>query len=71
MIRLSRACLAFAVAAWFALGLAACGDDAGPDPTPAGSSASTPAVSGNITVFAAASLTDAFTELAAEFKVSM
>jgi molybdate transport system substrate-binding protein len=44
----------------------ACGDDAGPDPTPA--AAGTPVLSGKITVFAAASLTDAFTEIAAAFE---
>jgi molybdate transport system substrate-binding protein len=43
----------------------ACGDDAGPDPTPAAQA--TPALSGKITVFAAASLTDSFNEIKAEF----
>jgi molybdate transport system substrate-binding protein len=63
--------LALAVTAVFALALVACGDDAGPDPTPAigaAAATATPGIAGNITVFAAASLTDAFTELAAEFK---
>ncbi|HLF79815.1 MAG TPA: molybdate ABC transporter substrate-binding protein, partial [Dehalococcoidia bacterium] len=44
----------------------ACGDDAGPDPTPA--APSSPQLSGKVTVFAAASLTDAFNEIAKEFK---
>jgi len=44
--------------------LASCGDSSGPDVT-AGAGA---AVRGKITVFAAASLTDAFTEIAARFE---
>jgi molybdate transport system substrate-binding protein len=43
----------------------ACGDDAGPDPTP--DVQGTPPLSGKITVFAAASLTDSFNELKTEF----
>jgi molybdate transport system substrate-binding protein len=43
----------------------ACGDDAGPDPTPVPGAA----LEGRITVFAAVSLADAFNEIAAEFKV--
>ena len=43
---------------------AACGDDAGPDPTPAAGAPLT----GSLTVFAAASLTDAFNEIAGEFR---
>jgi molybdate transport system substrate-binding protein len=46
------------------LGLA-CGDDSGPDPTPAAQT--TPSLSGKITVFAAASLTDSFNEIKAVF----
>lgn len=42
----------------------ACGDDAGPDPMPRPGAA----LRGKITVFAAASLTDAFHEIATEFK---
>jgi molybdate transport system substrate-binding protein len=72
MNRLVKGGLALALTAFFALGLVACGDDAGADPTatvPAAPAATaTPAVTGNITVFAAASLTDAFNELATEFK---
>ena len=45
----------------------ACGDDAGPDPSPVGSGSVEP-LSGRITVFAAASLTDAFNDTGAEFK---
>lgn len=45
----------------------ACGDDAGPSPTPDPSATAQP-ISGGLTVFAAASLTDAFNELATEFK---
>lgn len=43
----------------------ACGDDAGPDPTPVANA--TPALSGKITVFAAASLADSFNEIKAAF----
>lgn len=50
----------------------ACGGDYGTDPTAtaprAGATAMEQPVTGQLTVFAAASLTDAFTELAAEFK---
>jgi molybdate transport system substrate-binding protein len=53
-----------ALIAVFAL---ACGDDAGPDPTPVGPG-SVESLSGTITVFAAASLTDAFKDVGAEFK---
>lgn len=63
--------LALVFAALLATGLVACGDDAGPDPTPTTAvpaATATPSVTGNITVFAAASLTDAFNELATEFK---
>ena len=45
----------------------ACGDDAGPDPTPGPPAAAQP-LSGTVTVFAASSLTDAFTEIFSEFK---
>jgi len=45
----------------------ACGDDAGPDPTPAGSGFIEP-LRGAVTVFAAASLSDAFNDIGAEFK---
>jgi len=44
--------------------LAACGDSSGPDATPGAGAA----VRGKITVFAAASLTDAFSEIAARFE---
>jgi molybdate transport system substrate-binding protein len=54
-----------AVAAILASLAVACGDDAGTDPTPAAQSA--PALSGKITVFAAASLTDSFSEIKATF----
>ena len=57
--------LAFALC--LALLAAACGDDAEPGSTP-DPSAGTPALSGSVTVFAAASLTDAFTELASAFE---
>ncbi len=46
---------------------AACGDNAGPNPSPEPGAASQP-LSGTVTVFAAASLSDAFNELAAEFE---
>jgi molybdate transport system substrate-binding protein len=54
--------LAAIVVAVFAL---ACGDDAGPDPTPEVQGA--PPLTGKITVFAAASLTDSFNEIETEF----
>jgi molybdate transport system substrate-binding protein len=66
-----KGALGFVFAALIATGLAACGDDAGADPastTAAPAATATPSVTGSITVFAAASLTDAFTELATEFK---
>jgi molybdate transport system substrate-binding protein len=50
------------IVAFFAL---VCGDDAGPDPTP--DVQGTPRLSGKITVFAAASLTDSFNEIKTEF----
>jgi molybdate transport system substrate-binding protein len=63
------------LAAVFALGalaISACGDgsdDDGPTPTAPAAANATPApLSGSITVFAAASLTDAFHEIATEFK---
>jgi molybdate transport system substrate-binding protein len=63
MFKLQRISLMLAaVVAVFAL---ACGDDAGPDPTP--DARGTPRLSGKITVFAAASLTDSFSELKTEF----
>jgi molybdate transport system substrate-binding protein len=63
MLKLQRISLMLAaVVAVFAL---ACGDDAGPDPTP--EVQGTPPLSGKITVFAAASLTDSFNELKTEF----
>jgi molybdate transport system substrate-binding protein len=65
--RLGFAGLALLLVLGFALVGTACGDDAGPDPTP-DSAAATPGISGTITVFAAASLTDAFSEMAAEFE---
>jgi molybdate transport system substrate-binding protein len=71
MEQLLKGALGFVIAALIATGLVACGDDAGADPTPttaAPAATATPSVTGNITVFAAASLTDAFTELATEFK---
>lgn len=71
MKRLLRGALGLIVLTGLALGLLACGDDAGPNPTPAAgapAATATPGVTGNITVFAAASLTDAFNELATEFK---
>lgn len=71
MRQLFRGGLGLVFLVGLAMGLVACGDDGGPDPTPAAgapAATSTPAVTGNITVFAAASLTDAFNELAAEFK---
>lgn len=63
-MRYPRRLLACALVAIIAALAAACGDDAGPDPTPA----ATRPLSGSLTVFAAASLTDAFSEIAAEFK---
>jgi molybdate transport system substrate-binding protein len=63
MLKLPRISLMLAaVVAVFAL---ACGDDAGPDPTP--EVQGTPPLSGKITVFAAASLTDSFNEIKTEF----
>jgi molybdate transport system substrate-binding protein len=54
--------LAAIVVAVFAF---ACGDDAGPDPAP--EVQGTPPLTGKITVFAAASLTDSFNEVKTEF----
>ena len=56
---------AAAFAAAVAVGVAACSSAGGSTPTPA---ASTPHLSGPITVFAAASLTKTFTELGADFE---
>jgi molybdate transport system substrate-binding protein len=58
---------AWMLVALLAVFAVACGDDAGPDPTPVPPAAAQP-LSGALTVFAAASLTDAFTEILAEFK---
>jgi molybdate transport system substrate-binding protein len=58
-------CVLAAAAALLVALAVACGDDAGPDPTPA--AASTPELRGKVTVFAAASLTDAFNELKTQF----
>jgi molybdate transport system substrate-binding protein len=55
--------LLVALLCFVSLGIIACGDSASPDPT-----ATTPSVSGKITVFAAASLTDAFNEIARAFE---
>src|SRR5688572_22627732 len=61
--------LGLVLALFFGLVAFGCGDNAGPNPTPAaGQASATPGISGSITVFAAASLTDAFNELATEFK---
>jgi molybdate transport system substrate-binding protein len=71
MKQLIKGGLGLIFVAFVAMALIACGDDAGPDPTSTeGVPVSTagPSVTGNITVFAAASLTDAFNELAAAFK---
>ncbi|MGW6279197.1 molybdate ABC transporter substrate-binding protein [Kribbella sp. NPDC055071] len=58
------------LAAVSALALAGCGDDspaASSSPSGASSSSSTPTLSGDITVFAAASLTGTFTQLGKDF----
>jgi molybdate transport system substrate-binding protein len=60
-----------ALAAVTALTLAGCGDDspaASSSPSSSSSSNSTPALSGNISVFAAASLTGTFTQLGKDFE---
>lgn len=72
MIRSPRRRLPVAVAA--VLLAASCGDDGargtGPTSPGAAPSARGPALAGSITVFAAASLTDAFEEVAAEFEAA-
>lgn len=50
--------------------LAACSDDGGSDPKPASSATTTPGVGGDLTIFAAASLTEAFTELGQAFEAA-
>ncbi|MFT4084337.1 MAG: molybdate ABC transporter substrate-binding protein [Nocardioides sp.] len=68
-IRVART--AAVVAALLALPLAGCGsnDDSG-DSSSSGGSASTSSATGTLTVFAAASLTDTFTELGKEFEAA-
>lgn len=56
-----------ALAAVAALTFAGCGDDT-PAASPSGSSSSTPALSGTVNVFAAASLTGSFTQLGKDFE---
>ena len=72
--RLSAYRLLAALVAVFALAAIACGDDddANAGSTPATSMVSTPAtaVSGDLTVFAASSLTEAFTEIGDAFKTA-
>ena len=51
-----------------ALALAGCAGEGGTSPPPAGSSAST--VTGNVTVFAAASLTESFTQIGRDFEAA-
>ncbi|MEV5962835.1 molybdate ABC transporter substrate-binding protein [Kribbella sp. NPDC051952] len=62
-----------ALAAVAALTFAGCGDDspaASSSPSGSSSTSSTPAVSGSITVFAAASLTGTFTQLGKDFEAA-
>jgi molybdate transport system substrate-binding protein len=66
MMRL-HAWLARALLLFLAVFAFACGDDAGPDPTPGPPSAARP-LSGTLTIFAASSLTDAFAEIFSEFR---
>ncbi len=63
-----RRTVAVAVTAVAALSLAACGNDEKPAAT--SSQASTPALSGTINVFAAASLTGTFTQLGKDFEAA-
>ena len=62
--------VAVAVTALAALSLAACGNDDKPAASPTASQASTPALSGTINVFAAASLTGTFTQLGKDFEAA-
>ncbi len=60
----------FAATAALAVGMAGCGssDDNSSSPGAAASSSASPSLSGGITVFAAASLTESFTELGKQFE---
>jgi len=63
--------IAFAAAALTAVAvLSACGSSDGDTATPAGSAGSSPALTGQITVFAAASLTGSFTDLGKKFEAA-
>jgi molybdate transport system substrate-binding protein len=63
-----RTLLAAGLFAIVALLASACGDDSSDEPTGDATSAAESQLSGSITVFAAASLTDAFTEIGEAFK---
>jgi molybdate transport system substrate-binding protein len=68
-VRLSRTALAVAACGALLFAAAACGDDdSADDAAPSGGSTADPSLEGSITVFAAASLTDAFGELGDAFE---
>src|SRR5262245_8726330 len=67
-----RSAITFLIAVLFAVGIAGCGsdDDNGSSGSAANGSTPSPSLSGNITVFAAASLTESFTELGKQFEAA-
>ena len=65
-----RRTVAVALTAVAALALAACGTEDKPATSPASNQSSTPALSGTINVFAAASLTGTFSQLGKDFEAS-
>src|SRR5215475_11276565 len=69
---MSRSLPVIALAAVAALGLAGCGNSEIPAASSGttGSTSSAPAISGDITVFAAASLTESFTKIGKDFEAA-